>query len=225
MERISDTIGDRILQQECCTDRDGLTENIINDFKSGISHGVLVGNLAYELAKRLGVEEQEAYELKIAGLIHDVGKLKLSPYLYGRNSEGLSIEEMKYMRMHSKIGYDYLKKYDYSPFIMSTVLSHHECFDGSGYPDNLSGEDIPFGARILRVVDEFAALISDRPYRKAFDIDTAVDIIIEEIKNMDMKIFIEFQRMIHEESTLELIEVSKLNFEDLDMSDILGIND
>lgn len=225
MEHISDTTGDRILQQECCADRDGLTENIINDFKSGISHGVLVGNLAYELAKRLGVEEQEAYELKIAGLIHDVGKLKLSPYLYGRNSEGLSIEEMKYMRMHSKIGYDYLKKYDYSPFIMSTVLSHHECFDGSGYPDNLSGEDIPFGARILRVVDEFAALISDRPYRKAFDIDTAVDIIIEEIKNMDMKIFIEFQRMIHEESTLELIEVSKLNFEDLDMSDILGIND
>lgn len=225
MEHISDTTGDRILQQECCTDRDGLTENIINDFKSGISHGILVGNLAYELAKRLGVEEQEAYELKIAGLIHDVGKLKLSPYLYGRNSEGLSIEEMKYMRMHSKIGYDYLKKYDYSPFIMSTVLSHHECFDGSGYPDNLSGEDIPFGARILRVVDEFAALISDRPYRKAFDIDTAVDIIIEEIKNMDMKIFIEFQRMIHEESTLELIEVSKLNFEDLDMSDILGIND
>lgn len=225
MEHISDTTGDRILQQECCADRDGLTENIINDFKSGISHGVLVGNLAYELAKRLGVQEQEAYELKIAGLIHDVGKLKLSPYLYGRNSEGLSIEEMKYMRMHSKIGYDYLKKYDYSPFIMSTVLSHHECFDGSGYPDNLSGEDIPFGARILRVVDEFAALISDRPYRKAFDIDTAVDIIIEEIKNMDMKIFIEFQRMIHEESTLELIEVSKLNFEDLDMSDILGIND
>ncbi|MBO5459640.1 MAG: HD domain-containing protein, partial [Lachnospira sp.] len=149
--------------------------------------------------------------------------LKLSPYLYGRNSEGLSIEEMKYMRMHSKIGYDYLKKYDYSPFIMNTVLSHHECFDGSGYPDNLSGKDIPLGARILRVVDEFAALISDRPYRKAFDIDTAVDIIIEEIKNMDMKIFIEFQRMIHEESTLELIESSKLNLEELDMSDILGI--
>lgn len=223
MEHISDTTGSKMSQQECFADTDGLTENIINDFKSGISHGVLVGKLAYELAKRLGVEEEEAYELKIAGLIHDVGKLKLSPYLYGRNSEGLSIEEMKYMRMHSKIGYDYLKKYDYSPFIMNTVLSHHECFDGSGYPDNLSGKDIPLGARILRVVDEFAALISDRPYRKAFDIDTAVDIIIEEIKNMDMKIFIEFQRMIHEESTLELIESSKLNLDELDMSDILGI--
>lgn len=205
-------------------DTDGLEENIINDFKSGISHGILVGNLTYELAKRLGLTEEEAYELKLAGMIHDVGKLKLSPYLYGRNSTGLSIEEMKYMRMHSKIGYDYLKQYDYSKTIMDTVLRHHECYDGSGYPDHLSGEDIPLGARILRVTDEFAALISDRPYRKAFDIDTAVDIIIEEIKNMDMRVFLEFQRMIHEESTLKLIEASKLNLDDLDIRDILNIN-
>lgn len=200
---------------------DGLEENIINDFKDGISHGVLVGNLAYALAKRLGLSEQEAYELKLAGLIHDVGKLKLSPYLYGRNSTGLSIEEMKYMRMHSKIGYEYLKRYDYSKTVMETVLRHHECYDGSGYPDNLTGEEIPLGARILRVTDEFAALISDRPYRKAFDIDTAVDIIIEEIKNMDMRVFLEFQRMIHEKVTLELIEASKISLDDLDINDLL----
>lgn len=198
----------------------GLKENIINDFKDGISHGILVGNLTYLLAKRLGMNEEEAYELKIAGLIHDVGKLKLSPYLYGRNSGGLSIEEMKYMRMHSKIGYEYLKQYDFSDTVMKTVLRHHECFDGSGYPDNLAGEDIPIGARILRITDEFAALISERPYRKAFDIDTAVDIIIEEIKNMDMRVFLEFQRMIHEESTLELIKTSKIRLDNLDIYDL-----
>ena len=100
----------------------GLEENIINDFKDGISHGILVGNLTYALAKRLGMSEDEAYELKLAGMIHDVGKLKLSPYLYGRNSDGLSIEEMKYMRMHSKIGYEYLKLYDFSDTVMKTVL-------------------------------------------------------------------------------------------------------
>ena len=200
----------------------GLEENIINDFKDGISHGILVGNLTYALAKRLGMSEDEAYELKLAGMIHDVGKLKLSPYLYGRNSDGLSIEEMKYMRMHSKIGYEYLKLYDFSDTVMKTVLYHHECFDGSGYPNNLSGEEIPFGARILRLTDEFAALISERPYRKAFDIDTAVDIIIEEIKNMDMRVFLEFQRMIHEESTLKLIEDSKIRLENLDIYDLLN---
>ena len=101
----------------------GLEENIINDFKDGISHGILVGNLTYALAKRLGMSEDEAYELKLAGMIHDVGKLKLSPYLYGRNSDGLSIEEMKYMRMHSKIGYEYLKRYDFSSLSTTSYLS------------------------------------------------------------------------------------------------------
>lgn len=198
-----------------------LYDTIINDFKSGISHGILVANLACALAKRLGMPDADVQELKIASIIHDIGKLKLSQYLYGRNQHGLSIEEMKYMRMHSKISYDLLKKFNYSDNIMEIVLRHHECYDGSGYPDNLQGEQIPLGARILRVADEFAALISDRPYRKAFDIDTAVDVMIEGIKNLDMRIFIEFQRMIHDEATLAMISHSKINLEELDIRDIL----
>lgn len=202
-----------------------LGEYIVNDFKSGIEHGILVANLAYTLAIRLGLGKEDAYELRVAGMVHDIGKLKLSEYLYGRNSVELSVEEMKYMRMHSKISFDVLKNYDYSDNIMKVVLWHHECYDGSGYPDNLKGTDIPLGARILKVVDEFAALISDRPYRKAFDIDTAVDILIEEIKNLDMRVFIEFQRMIHEEETLELIRNSKIELDDLSLEDILSFAD
>lgn len=211
------------LSEKGQTQQEELIFNMINDFKSGISHGVLVGNLAYELALRLGQTQQEAYDLKLAGVLHDVGKLKLSQYLYGRNTSALSIEQVKYMRMHSKISHDFLKQFDFSDTVLEIVLRHHECYDGSGYPDNLSGEAIPLGARILRVADEFAALISDRPYRKAFDIETAVDIMIEEIKNMDMRIFIEFQRMIHEPETLELIKNSKICLDDLDIHDILGI--
>ena len=197
---------------------------IFNDYKSGIEHGILVANLTYELAKRLKLDEREYYELKIAGMMHDIGKLKLSEYLYGRNSGELSVEEMKYMRMHSKISFDVLKNYDYSDNIMDVVLSHHECFDGSGYPNGLVGEQIPLGARILKVADEFAALISDRPYRKAFDIDTAVTIMIDEIKNMDIRVFLLFQRLIHEDSTIELINNSRLDIDDLDISDILKIS-
>ena len=100
----------------------------------------------------------------------------------------------------------------------------HECFDGSGYPNGLVGEQIPLGARILKVADEFAALISDRPYRKAFDIDTAVTIMIDEIKNMDIRVFLLFQRLIHEDSTIELINNSRLDIDDLDISDILKIS-
>ena len=190
-----------------------------NEHKSGIEHGILVANLTYELAKRLELDERECYELKIAGMMHDIGKLKLSEYLYGRNSGELSVEEMKYMRMHSKISFDVLKNYDYSDNIMKVVLYHHECFDGSGYPDNLKETDIPLGARILKVTDEFAALISDRPYRKA------VNILIEEIKNLDMRVFIEFQRMIHEEETFEIIRNSKIDLDSLSLEDILSFAD
>lgn len=200
-----------------------LIDYVVNDFKSGIKHGVLVANLTYALAKEYGMSEAEAYELKVAAMVHDIGKLKLSEYLYGRTNESLPEEEKKYMSMHSKISYDVLKKYDYSDNIMEVVLSHHECYDGSGYPNGFVGEDIPIGARILKVTDEFAALISDRPYRKAFDIDTAVSIMIDEVKNLDMKAFILFQRLIHEESTLELIKNSRIDIDDLDISDILDI--
>ena len=200
-----------------------LIDYVVNDFKSGIKHGVLVANLTYALAKEYGMSEAEAYELKVAAMVHDIGKLKLSEYLYGRTNESLPEEEKKYMSMHSKISYDVLKKYDYSDNIMEVVLSHHECYDGSGYPNGLVGEDIPIGARILKVTDEFAALISDRPYRKAFNIDTAVSIMIDEVKNLDMKAFILFQRLIHEESTLELIKNSRIDIDDLDISDILDI--
>ena len=200
-----------------------LIDYIVNDFKSGIKHGVLVANLTFALAKEYGMSDDEAYELKLAAMVHDIGKLKLSEYLYGRTNESLPEEEKKYMSMHSKISYDVLKKYDYSDNIMNIVLSHHECYVGSGYPDGLAGEDIPVGARILKVTDEFSALISDRPYRKAFDIDTAVSIMIDEVKNVDMKIFILFQRLIHEDSTLKLIKNSAIDIDDLDISDILGI--
>ena len=189
-----------------------LIDYVVNDFKSGIKHGVLVANLTYALAKEYGMSEAEAYELKVAAMVHDIGKLKLSEYLYGRTNESLPEEEKKYMSMHSKISYDVLKKYDYSDNIMEVVLSHHECYDGSGYPNGLVGEDIPIGARILKVTDEFAALISDRP-----------SIMIDEVKNLDMKAFILFQRLIHEESTLELIKNSRIDIDDLDISDILDI--
>ena len=95
-----------------------LIDYVVNDFKSGIKHGVLVANLTYALAKEYGMSEAEAYELKVAAMVHDIGKLKLSEYLYGRTNESLPEEEKKYMSMHSKISYDVLKKYDYSDNIM-----------------------------------------------------------------------------------------------------------
>ena len=76
-------------------------------------------------------------------------------------------------------------------------------YDGSGFPSNLKEDEIPIGARILRICDVFAALISDRPYRRAFSWEKAVAIMIEEIKNFDLKLFLCFLEIIHDEVICE----------------------
>ena len=101
-------------------------------------------------------------------------------------------------------------RHDYSDFVVESILYHHENYDGSGYPENLAGDQIPLGARILRVCDVYAALTSDRPYRKAFDPETAVELMIDEVKNFDMKVFLAFQRTIHEEELQEKWAVPEL---------------
>ena len=101
------------------------------------------------------------------------------------------------MRMHTTLGYEELKDQGYSEFVLESILYHHENYDGTGYPDNLIGDQIPIGARILRVCDVFAALTSDRPYRTAFDVATVMELMIDEIKNFDMEVFLAFQRIIH----------------------------
>jgi HD-GYP domain-containing protein (c-di-GMP phosphodiesterase class II) len=99
--------------------------------------------------------------------------------------------------MHSSLGYEELKGQGYSDFVLESILYHHENYDGSGYPSNKSGEDIPIGARILRVCDVYAALSSDRPYRKAFDQDMVMELMIDEVKNFDMEVFLAFQKVVH----------------------------
>lgn len=184
-----------------------LNEEIINsDMYYNLVHGMCVSNLAYRIACELNFDETKCYELANAGILHDIGKLRLSSYLYGRDEDTLEIEEMKYIRMHSKLGYDILKQNGYSDFAAESVLYHHENFDGSGYPENLKGSEIPIGARILRVCDVFAALISDRPYRSAFDVETAVELMIEEVKNFDMQIFLAFMRVINREDSRSIYD-------------------
>jgi putative nucleotidyltransferase with HDIG domain len=171
------------------------------DLSTELNHGIIVSNLAYAVAKELGLSKDECHELAIAGMLHDIGKLKLTSYINGQENDPLVIEELKYVRMHSTLGYEELKGQGYSDFVLESILYHHENYDGSGYPSNKSGEDIPLGARILRVCDVFSALISDRPYRRAFDKETAMELMIEEVKNFDMEVFLAFQRVIHNDSS------------------------
>lgn len=196
------------LTEQVKEQEDAMKLAVKEDLKYAISHGIVVSNLAYHVARELGESESFCRDIAMAGMLHDIGKLKLCKYLYGRKKDTLKIEEIKYVRMHSTFSYKILKEMDFSPEILEAVYHHHENYDGSGYPDNLKGKDIPRGARILRACDTFAALVSDRPYREAFDIDTAIDLMIEEIKNFDMEVFLAFQRFINSDqfdSVKELI--------------------
>ncbi len=172
--------------------------------KEQLVHGMQVSNLAWSVARRMGLSDDFCHQVAVAGMLHDIGKEEISGQI-DENQERLVVEEMHYVRLHAAAGYEILKREGYPEEIQKMVLHHHENMDGSGYPDNLSGEKIPLGARIIRVCDVYAALLSDRPYRKGFDQDTAIQLMIEEIKNFDMKIFLTFQRVIHEENNMEII--------------------
>ncbi len=162
-----------------------------------IYHGIEVSNLAVLIAKELGEDEKFCEELTVAGVLHDIGKMKLARYLFSEEDDTLVVEHIKYVRMHSTHSYDILKKAGYSENIIQAVYHHHENYDGSGYPDNLRGDSIPKMARILRTCDVFSALTSNRSYRKAFDEKSAVEIMIDEVADYDMRVFLAFQRILH----------------------------
>lgn len=176
---------------------ENIEDYILEDFEKELAHGIVVSNLAAMTARELGECEEYCREMALAGMLHDIGKLRLSGYLYGRKENALRIDEMNYVRQHCSFGYEIVRKEGYSLTVQNAVLHHHENYDGSGYPDNLVGEMIPLGARILRVCDVFAALTSNRPYRKAFSAEAAMEILIDEVKNFDMRVFLAFQRMVN----------------------------
>jgi putative nucleotidyltransferase with HDIG domain len=201
---------------------DNSEANLRDDLEEAIDHGILVSKLSYFLAKQMELEEAYCYSMAEAGLIHDIGKLRLGKFLYGRNKNALVVEEMKYIRMHSSIGYEILLEYGYSDEICEAVYHHHENYDGSGYPHNIKGESIPIGARIIRICDVYATLISDRRNRIAYDKETAIKLMIEEIKNFDMRIFLTFVSAVNMEEFKEIDEfINYLNSKEFSWGNIL----
>lgn len=190
---------------------DEMSYYLNEDLRTEIAHGIEVSRLAGKLARELKMEPAFCHDVEVAGMLHDIGKLRASTYLYGGEDDTLNVEKMRYVRLHAGLGYEVVKNEGYSDRVCEMILHHHENFDGTGYPDNLVGEDIPLGARILRVCDVFAALTSDRPYRKAFDSKTAVELLIEEVRHFDMKVFLPFQSIVHDE-----IVVREMNGEEKD---------
>lgn len=126
-----------------------------------------------ELGKILGLDHSLTQALLTAALLHDIGKLAVPEHIINKPGK-LTSEEFEKVKIHPVVGANILERVCFPYPVVPIVRSHHEAWDGSGYPDGLKGEEIPLGARILTVVDCFDALASERPYRNGVPIEEAM---------------------------------------------------
>ena len=96
------------------------------DMNDAVRHGMCVSILGSELARELGCDDVFIHKVAIAGMLHDIGKLQVSPYIYGRQRNTMKIEEMRYVRLHARLGADILKNKGYDQDIVDMVHYHHE---------------------------------------------------------------------------------------------------
>jgi len=136
-------------------------------------HQLRVAGLAFAIAREMGFSKAQAEGVRVAGTIHDLGKISVPAEILSR--PGLLTEmEFEIIKTHPQAGYDILKDMKFPWPLARIVLQHHERMDGSGYPQGLSGENTLMEARILAVADVVEAMASHRPYRPALGIDVAL---------------------------------------------------
>jgi putative nucleotidyltransferase with HDIG domain len=129
-------------------------------------HSAAVAIYASDIAARMGLADQQRELAHLCGLVHDIGKIGLPAGLLEKPG-ALTLDERREMQRHSEIGEGILAKVDSYSEIAAVVRHHHERVDGQGYPDGLSGSEIPLLSRIIAVADAYNAMTSDRPYRDA----------------------------------------------------------
>jgi diguanylate cyclase (GGDEF)-like protein len=131
------------------------------------------------LARTLGMSHDEIQGIAIAAILHDIGKLAVPEYILSKPGP-LTLEEFQRIRIHPQIGADIISGVPFPYPVATLILSHHERWDGKGYPAGLKGEEIALGARVLSVVDYFDALMSDGRYHKAISADEAIGLLRQE---------------------------------------------
>jgi len=138
-------------------------------------HSERVARIAVRIAEELAIPSSRRSDLYLAGLLHDVGKIGIDDVVLKKPGP-LSDDEFRKIQCHVDIGVNILRDLKKLSHILPGVRHHHESYDGSGYPDQLSGEEIPLEARILAVADSFDAMSSNRPYRKRLSLMQIDDI-------------------------------------------------
>ncbi|HZX10615.1 MAG TPA: HD domain-containing phosphohydrolase [Acidobacteriota bacterium] len=141
-------------------------------------HQRRVTKLAVKIAEEMGLEEDKVEGIRMAGLLHDIGKIYIPAEILSKPGK-ISEVEYNIIKTHPKVGADILKSIDFPWPVSEIVSQHHERIDGSGYPNGLSGDEILLEARVLAVADVIEAMASHRPYREALSLEKALDEIKE----------------------------------------------
>lgn len=141
-------------------------------------HSKRVSNHCRNLANALGFSEKDADEMGSAGLLHDIGKIAIAEYLLNKPGK-LTEDEVEEVHRHPEIGYRILSSVNDMSEMADYVLSHHERWDGNGYPRGLKGEEIPVQARIIAIADSYDAMTSERSYKKSISKDEAISELVK----------------------------------------------
>jgi len=174
------------------------------------AHTMRIAQLSKALGNRLDLRKDQLDELELLSLLHDIGKIGISEYILDKPAK-LNNEEWAIIKTHPEIGYRIAKSTPALEHIAEDILAHHEKYDGSGYPNRLKGDDIPYLGRIINVVDSFDVMTHSRSYKKASDLSYAIG----ELKacsgtQFDPEIVRVFLKMIEEEGLPVELEISVL---------------
>lgn len=163
--------------------------NMTYDDDYTLKHSVNVGLLSAMIGKWLNLTKSEINELSLAGILHDIGKSKIPRYILNKPKE-LSDQELAIAKNHAIYSFEILSEgNEFSEKIKKAVLSHHERFDGSGYPDGLKGKEIPIYSRIIAIADIFDAMTSDKVYKaKTSPFSAAEEIKLMSFDKLDPQI-------------------------------------
>ena len=152
-----------------------------------------------QLGKCIGLSPEEITALRRAGIVHDIGKVAVPDAILLKPGP-LTAEEWKIMREHPVVGERICGPLKSFRLVLPIIRHHHERLDGSGYPDGLTGEQIPVGARVLQIADVYDALTTARPYKGPLSPEEALDVMAEEVRKRwwDPALFATFKEMLSE---------------------------
>jgi len=162
---------------ESRSSKSNIVQGLINvlDAKSSETkeHAVRMTKMAFDFGERLGLSNSEQNRLSLLATLHDIGKTNISEEILNKKGK-LNDKEWKLMQNHSEQGYKIAVSSEEFAAVAEDILAHHEHWDGSGYPQKLKGEEIPFLARVIAVIDAFDVMTHDRPYSKAISTESAL---------------------------------------------------